>query len=1158
MPKKNDDDQKARLAKAFLKWWEEAKEKPNPGMHDGDMTPQQLKGCMAALGMQPPNQNDTQKQWQTWAGEGDDPMDGQIGRARRMAAKETTLHARRDNAQAQQSAAKVFSKKSAANAIDGTNVKNAEGGQDWCTDPRKVQEHVGADLGNAARDRVKPGPGQNTATAAWSDIMHDTKMLWDGTTVSTLKPKDAMLAKLQEHQSQWKEKDARLQKLNHNRTYNNKHMRIATGECGMQPRTQPSNPAEVHKCVEAMVSEARLMAEALTEETAQNLHDAMDPKTWATKTTEKHVESWMSMLQGFKSVDDMNDEVKDLGNARASTGCTREHLLHAGPQAKEAVFLLTKSFFAGCQPEHAKVALTSSSMKDDEKANATRPMTSLKLCEKLCDSRNNKVESGLVSANIDQVQYAAKGEVMDTCNFITQAVLDDAESAGKNVTLHSSDLQQAYDSLTVAMVCVTYASMGCPPPVVALKAAQLRGHTRRIITNMGTTPMDAAVRLHEGCPQGGCSSSTMFIAVNTIITRCVRKCGGKGCTFEKDAGQPAPAMPTVHTVGNVRVNITSYMDDSLMFDDEQDRKKGKAVQALAMACTLIGIGLNITKTKFVASAGSKMGDKCDVTAAEKDGQLQRASVKRVDTETTLKVLGVFLAAETSDDYPDRNWRNKEHIKNIVAAFTHKMHRNKQLNVLTAMTAIRQSLYPALKTNAMATQPTTAWIDANVDRLAAQMLMKRLRVTADPQELAPLLLQTENLLGVGLQSFESVLAAETVSQVLSMLNETDRLAHRVVKATLQKATLTTPKMNGILARMLARMKQNHVSVHKTAETSTDGQMSASKRDVDVFQALSAPKHTAYRGLNQKEMADGTVRPHAKTTPHVVTKNHVHTTITTGTWEKTSFFVHATHNVLQALMYALFEVDTKIGGNAKTQATIVAIDCSKMETVYDAMDQTTREAWGVHAGSRAHNYSVKAQELLLLPINREEQGMQVSGHPAIIGSVRLTDTARITKPADKYDLVAMLSDQQMSELADLNKCAMERHQQSPNATPPNGTQTFSMGTDASVQRLDQQFVSQMNRKHEPAAVVTAHAETETQNMGETMQKTVDDMNVVLKTSKAGNDDSDNPALLMWEYWSEHSTTSPKGEPKQHYPPPPGACSGLKTVASTPPSTTSKRTS
>jgi hypothetical protein len=318
--------------------------------------------------------------------------------------------------------------------------------------------------------------------------------------------------------------------LTHNRTYGHKHMDVAVTECGMEPRTQPKTDEEVHECVKAMVSEAKLMAKALTEETALNLYDTMDPKTWATETTDADVKTWMTMLQGFNSVEDMNDELKGLRNARASTGYTREHLLHAGPNAKEAVFLLTKSFFAGCQPDHAKVALTSSSMKDDEKANATRPITSLKLCEKLCDSRNNKIESRLVSANIDHVQYAAQGEVMDTCNFITQAVLDDAEAAGKNVALHSSDLQQAYDSLTVAMVCVTYASMGCPPPVVALKAAQLRGHTRRIITNMGTTPQDAAVRLNEGCPQGGCSSSTMFIAVNTCITRCVRKCGGKGYT----------------------------------------------------------------------------------------------------------------------------------------------------------------------------------------------------------------------------------------------------------------------------------------------------------------------------------------------------------------------------------------------------------------------------------------------------------------------------------------------------------------------------------------------------------------------------------------------------------------------------------------------------
>ena len=78
------------------------------------------------------------------------------------------------------------------------------------------------------------------------------------------------------------------------------------------------------------------------------------------------------------------------------------------------------------------------------------------------------------------------------------------------------------------------------------------------------------------------------------------------------------------------MNITSHMDDSLMFDDEQDDENGKAVQAPAMACTLIGIGLDIAKPKFVAhaSASSKMGSKHEVTVAAKDGKLQRTPVKR--------------------------------------------------------------------------------------------------------------------------------------------------------------------------------------------------------------------------------------------------------------------------------------------------------------------------------------------------------------------------------------------------------------------------------------------------------------------------------------------------------------------------------------------------
>jgi len=127
------------------------------------------------------------------------------------------------------------------------------------------------------------------------------------------------------------------------------------------------------------------------------------------------------------------------------------------------LFLLTKSFFAGCQPDPAKVALTSSSMKDDEIKRQTC-VARLKLCEKPGDSRSNNVESRLVSANIDHVQCSAQGEGMDTGNFVTQAVLDDAEAAGRNAALHCGDLQQACDSLTVAMVCVTCASMGCPPP----------------------------------------------------------------------------------------------------------------------------------------------------------------------------------------------------------------------------------------------------------------------------------------------------------------------------------------------------------------------------------------------------------------------------------------------------------------------------------------------------------------------------------------------------------------------------------------------------------------------------------------------------------------------------------------------------------------------
>lgn len=93
---------------------------------------------------------------------------------------------------------------------------------------------------------------------------------------------------------------------------------------------------------------------------------------------------------------------------------------------------------------------------------------------------------------------------------------------------------------------------------------------------------------------------------------------------------------------------------------------------------------------------------------------------------------------------------------------------------------------------------------------------------------------------------------------------------------------------------------------------------------------------------------------------------------------------------------------------------------------------------------------------------------------------------------------------------------------------------MGTDASVQRLDQRFVSNMNSKHELATLKIVQTENKTHTMGAAPRRTIADMNAVLQTPKLERGDKGNPALLIWECWSEASIAAPKGERTQHHGP------------------------
>ena len=118
-------------------------------------------------------------------------------------------------------------------------------------------------------------------------------------------------------------------------------------------------------------------------------------------------------------------------------------------------------------------------------------------------------------------------------------------------------------------------------------------------------------------------------------------------------------------------------------------------------------------------------------------------------------------------------------------------------------AIDQQLAATLRNKAVTTQPSPAWIYANVDGKVCKQIATALGVDVQPEAILLSLLQPQLLLGLGTMGIEARITTESVTVMMGSLNDRDLDTRNTIDNLFQNASFFPPSMDSMMNRQLRR-------------------------------------------------------------------------------------------------------------------------------------------------------------------------------------------------------------------------------------------------------------------------------------------------------------------------------------------------------------------
>ena len=410
---------------------------------------------------------------------------------------------------------------------------------------------------------------------------------------------------------------------------------------------------------------------------------------------------------------------------------------------------------------------------------------------------------------------------------------------------------------------------------------------------------------------------------------------------------------------------------------------------------------NLAKARATATRTDLQRDEHLVIAANKAGRLQRSASTRIDDDADrIKLLGIDITHEECPNGNNRLAGTWEKVQKTAAMARRRYAQACPDLAVTAM-GMNQNLLPALKHRVMATLPTPAWVQCNVDGHNAMMLLRACGMSVAgtrrnmPRctDMLPLL---QRLPGTGALTLNALMTAEAAAQVPAMLAAEERHMHAVLLSAMTDAH--AHGQNGdhrTTDRMLHRVADLGLQLHKAMQG--NAAPLAPSEDPTLIAELNqgnAEGRIMCRALNLAEM-----QQHATLTDaaplHASTQVHECCAIDQRNADQRSPHVHASEVLGCTAECALCAPGQQVGEMAKGPMYMAALDSTELRVDYRARSANADQRPTINPATAAFAFAQKSAEALLTPhpehVHNGRTCMPLTD-PAMLAHCNFTEAAK----------------------------------------------------------------------------------------------------------------------------------------------------------------------